>query len=285
MAKHVKGAALITGASGGIGAVYADRLARRGHDLILVARDTGKMESLASRLRAETGRSIEVFAADLTTRADLARVEARLASDAGITLLVNNAGMSLNGGVIENGPAELERLIALNITAPTPLAAAAARAFVTRKAGAIVNISSVLAIAPEALDGVYSGSKAYLLNLSLKLALDVKEAGVRVQAVLPGATRTEIWERSGNDIDALSPGMVMEVGDLVDAALVGLDRGETVTIPPLPDESQWTAYDDARLALAPNLSRSQVADRYRRPVAPTLSGAKSAARSRGPAAP
>jgi len=263
MAKHVKGAALITGASGGIGAVYADRLARRGHDLILVARDTRKMEALAGRLHGETGRSIEVFAADLTTRADLARVEARLASDAGITLLVNNAGMSLNGGLIENGPAELERLIALNITAPTLLAAAAARAFVTRKAGAIVNISSVLAIAPEALDGVYSGSKAYLLNLSLKLALDVKEAGVRVQAVLPGATRTEIWERSGNDIDALLPGMVMEVGDLVDAALVGLDRGETVTIPPLADERQWVLYNEARLAMAPNLSRREVADRYR----------------------
>jgi short-subunit dehydrogenase len=263
MAEHVKGTALITGASGGIGAVYADRLARRGHDLILVARHTKKMESLAARLRAATGRSIEVFAADLTIRTELARVEARLASEASITLLVNNAGMSLNGGLIENGPAELERLIALNITAPTLLAAAAAKAFVRRKAGAIVNISSVLALAPEALEGVYSGSKAYLLNLSLKLALDVEDAGVRVQAVLPGATRTEIWERSGKDVDALLPGMVMEVGDLVDAALVGLDRGETVTIPPLADERQWVLYNEARLAMAPNLSRREVADRYR----------------------
>jgi short-subunit dehydrogenase len=157
----------------------------------------------------------------------------------------------------------LERLIALNITAPTLLAAAAAKAFVRRKAGAIVNNSSVLALAPEALEGVYSGSKAYLLNLSLKLALDVEDAGVRVQAVLPGATRTEIWERSGKDVDALLPGMVMEVGDLVDAALVGLDRGETVTIPPLADERQWVLYNEARLAMAPNLSRREVADRYR----------------------
>jgi len=86
---------------------------------------------------------------------------------------------------------------------------------------------------------------------------------VHVQAVLPGATRTEIWERSGKDVDALMPGKVMEVGDLVDAALVGLDRGETVTIPPLADESQWTAYDAARRALAPNLSQREVADRYR----------------------
>jgi len=91
----------------------------------------------------------------------------------------------------------------------------------------------------------------------------VKEAGVRVQAVLPGATRTEIWERSGKDVDALLPGQVMDVADLVDAALFGLDKGEVVTIPPLADEGQWIAYNDARLAMAPNLSRRQVAERYR----------------------
>jgi len=262
-----KGAALVTGASTGIGAVYADRLAHRGHDLILVARDGARMEAIARRLRAETGRTVEVLPADLADAADLAKVEARLASDAAITVLVNNAGISLNGGLLENGPAELEKLIAVNITAPTLLSAAAAKAFVQRGAGAIINIASVLALAPELLEGAYSGSKAYLLNLSLKLALDLKDAGVRVQAVLPGATRTEIWERSGKDVDALMPGVVMDVGDLVDAALVGFDKGETVTIPPLADERQWTAYDEARLALAPNLSRREVAERYRGPVA------------------
>jgi short-subunit dehydrogenase len=90
---------------------------------------------------------------------------------------------------------------------------------------------------------------------------------VRVQAVLPGATRTEIWERSGKDVDVLLPGMVMEVGDLVDAALVGFDKGEIVTIPPLADEAQWIAFTQARLAMAPNLSRKEVAARYRRPPA------------------
>ncbi len=188
----------------------------------------------------------------------------RIDNDPSITLLVNNAGISLNGGLLENGPAELNRLIAVNITAPTLLAAAAARAFVARRAGSIVNIASVLALAPEVLEGVYSGSKAYLLNLSLNLAPKVAAAGVHVQAVLPGATRTEIWERSGKDIDAiLPPEQVMEAADLVDAALAGLDRGETVTIPPLADETQWTAYNSARLAMAPNLSRREVADRYR----------------------
>jgi uncharacterized protein len=263
MASTVKGTALVTGASSGIGAVYADRLAHRGHDLILVARDRARLDALAGRLRAETGRSVEVLPADLSVPADVARIEARLDSDPAITVLVNNAGVSLNGGLLQNGAAELARLIAVNITAPTLLAAAAGKAFVQRKAGAIINIASVLALAPEALDGVYSGSKAYLLNLSLKLALDVKEAGVRVQAVLPGATRTEIWERSGKDVDALLPGQVMDVGDLVDAGLVGFDNGEVVTIPPLADEGQWITYNSARLAMAPNLSRSQVADRYR----------------------
>jgi short-subunit dehydrogenase len=263
MASNINGIALVTGASAGIGAVYADRLARRGHDLILVARDAARLEAVAKKVRAETGRIVEVFPADLTVRADTAKIENRLASDPAITVLVNNAGIALNGGLLENGAAALQNLIAVNITAPTLLAAAAAKAFVARKAGAIVNIASVLALAPELLEGVYSGSKAYLLNLSLKLALDVKGKGVRVQAVLPGATRTEIWERSGKDIDALLPGQVMSVGDLVDAALVGFDKGEVVTIPPLADEQLWTHYNEARLALAPNLSRQEVADRYR----------------------
>jgi short-subunit dehydrogenase len=258
-----RGTALVTGASSGIGAVYADRLAHRGHDLILVARDAARLEDLAERLRASTARAIEVLQADLTNPADLAKVESRLTKNAAITMLVNNAGVSLNGGLLENGSYALEKLIALNITAPTVLAAAAAKAFVQRKHGAIVNISSVLALAPEALEGVYSGSKAYLLNLTLKLASDVKAAGVRVQAVLPGATRTEIWARSGKDVDAILPGMVMEADDLVDAALVGFDRGEVVTIPPLADESLWTAYNEARLALGPHLSRREVAERYR----------------------
>jgi short-subunit dehydrogenase len=257
-----KGTALVTGASSGIGAVYADRLAGRGYDLVLVARDAARMQSLAVRLRAETGRTVDVLPADLTEPADLAKVEARLADDAAITLLVNNAGITLNGGLLDNGPAQLGGLIALNITAPTRLAAAAARAFVARGHGTIVNISSVLAVAPELFDGVYSGSKAYLLNLSQQLAGTLRERGVQVQAVLPGATRTEIWARSGMDVDAAMPGLVMEAGDLVDAALVGLDRGEIVTIPPLADEALWLAYERARLALAPNLSRRLVADRY-----------------------
>ena len=263
MTNKVSGTALVTGASSGIGAIYADRLAHRGYNLILVARDTARMETLAARLRAETGRAVEVLAADLSVPANLATVQHRLASDAAITVLINNAGISLNGGLLENGPAELAQLIAINITAPTLLANAAGKAFAQRGAGTIVNIASVLALAPELLDGVYSGSKAYLLNLSIGLAAQLGKAGVHVQAVLPGATRTEIWERSGKDPDKLLPGMVMDPGELVDAALAGLDKGETITIPPLADEALWATYERARLALAPHLSRREVADRYR----------------------
>jgi short-subunit dehydrogenase len=257
------GTALVTGASTGIGAVYADRLAKRGYDLILVARDAARMDTLAARLRAETGRTIEVFAADLTDATQLAAVADRLESDPAISLLVNNAGMSLNGSLLENGPEQLNRLIALNITAPTLLASAAGKAFLARKAGGIINMASVLALAPEMFDGVYSGTKAFILNLTIGLAKQVEPEGVRVQAVLPGATRTEIWERSGKDVNAFPAEMVMEVDDLVDAALAGYDQGETVTIPPLADIAQWDAYQAARLALAPGLSKREVAERYR----------------------
>ena len=254
--------AVVTGASSGIGAVYADRLARRGHDLVLAARDVGRLEALAERLRTETGRTIEVLGADLTAEADLAALEQRVAAS-DVVMLVNNAGMSLNGGLLDNGAETLERIIALNVTAPTRLAAAAGKAFVARGGGAVVNIASVLAFAPERFDGVYSGTKAYLLNLSLSLAAQVEAHGVRVQAVLPGATRTEIWARSGKDIDAFPAEMVMEVDDLVDAALVGLDAGETVTIPPLADAGLYDAYEAARAAMGPHLSRREVAARYR----------------------
>ena len=260
--------ALITGASSGIGAVYADRLAHRGYDLILAARDTQRMDSLADRLRAETGRTITVVRADLTDPADVAALGKRFA-DPAVTVLINNAGMSMSGDLLSVEADQPERLIALNITAPTLLAGAAGKAFVARGTGAIVNIASVLALAPEAFDGVYSGSKAYILNLSQSLSAQYAAKGLYVQAVLPGATRTEIWERSGKDVDAFPAEMVMDVNDLVDASLAGFDRGETVTIPPLADADlpHWNAMQAERGALGPVLSRRAVGDRYREPVA------------------
>jgi short-subunit dehydrogenase len=257
------GTALITGASSGIGAVYADRLAARGYDLILVARDATRLAANAGALRTLTGRMVETMPADLTHRAQLAAVEQRLASDAAITLLVNNAGMSLNGTWLTVDAAEVERLIALNAIAPTMLARAAAIAFVERGAGAIVNVGSVLALAPELFDGAYAATKAHLLNLSLSLSSKLADKGVYTQAVLPGTTRTEIFERSGKDLNKIPPEWVMEPEDLVDAAMIGFDRRESVTIPSLADGAQYETARAARLALAPKLQNREVGARYR----------------------
>ncbi len=262
MATQQLGTALITGASTGIGAVYADRLAHRGFDLVLVARDAARLTARAERLRRETGRKVEWLKADLTAKADLAEVERRLREDESLTLLVNNAGMSVSGTLVDGDIDRFQAMIELNVIAPTRLAAAAARNFVTRKQGTIINVASVLALAPELFNGSYSGTKAYVLNLSLSLQKELEPAGVRVQAVLPGATRTEIWARAGVDVAGFPPEMIMEVDDMVDAALAGFDQNEPVTIPSLPDQAEFERYTAARLALGPNLSRNAPAERY-----------------------
>ncbi|MGA0603430.1 SDR family NAD(P)-dependent oxidoreductase [Caulobacter sp. KR2-114] len=257
------GAAVVTGASSGIGAIYADRLARRGHDLVLVARDEARLNALAQRLRAETGVKVDVIRADLSKREDSLKIEALLRDDAGVGALINNAGLSVAGPLTGGDPDRIQTIIDLNITAATRLAIAAATGFAARGQGLIVNVASVLALAPEISNGVYSGSKAFVLNLSQALNIELAGKGVRVQAVLPGATRTEIWERAGLAIDAFPPEMIMEADEMVDAALAGLDAGEPVTIPSLPDLGDWTRLDAARQALRPNLSRNRAADRYK----------------------
>src|SRR5450830_2128982 len=256
------GTALITGASTGIGATYADRLARRGYDLVLVARDAQRLEQVAERLRKETSAKIEILPADLVNKADLLKVEQRLRTDASITMLVNNAGMSIAGELADGDIDKFDAMIQLNITAVMRLAAAVAPGFIQRKGGTLINLASVLALAPEMFNGVYSGTKAFVLNLTQSLQNELGKHGVRVQAVLPGATRTEIWERSGGDIAHLPPEMLMEVGDMVDAALTGLDLGEPVTIPSLSEIAAWNNLNQVRQALAPQLSLSRAAARY-----------------------
>ncbi len=263
MSQYAKGTALITGASTGIGAVYARRLAARGYDLVLVARDEARLQALASGLQ-EIGAKAEILPADLTRREGRAKVERRLEADATITLLANNAGTAVNGPLASNDPDGLERMVELNVTAVTRLAAAAARAFTARKQGTIINIASVLALAPERFNGVYSGTKAFVLALTQSMQQELAPLGIQVQAVLPGATRTEIWERAGVNISDLPSEMLMEVEEMVDAALSGLDQNEAVTIPSLPDIADWQRLTEARFALGPNLSRQHAAARYGR---------------------
>ena len=262
---NIPGTALITGASTGIGAIYADRLARRGHDLVLVARDAVRLQALAARLERDFNVTAEVLPADLTDSGELAGVMARIAADSSLSMLVNNAGMSIDGTLTTASHGRVEQMIALNVLAPALLARAAGQRFGARRNGAIINLSSVLALAPEIVDGTYSGTKAFILNLSLGLAQQLEPLGVRIQAVLPGATRTEIWQRSGKNVDALPAESVMSAEDLVDAALVGFDKGEIVTIPPLQEIELWEGMNRRRLALAPHLARREAADRYLAP--------------------
>lgn len=252
---------LITGASTGIGAAYAERFARRGHGLVLVARDVARMEALGARLRRDYGVAIDIIQADLTQSAELAAVEARLRDDAKIGILVNNAGTAIGGTFIEQSTDDVARLVALNTTALLRLASAIAPRLAKAGEGAIVNIASVVGLAPEFGMTVYGATKAFVLFLSQGLSLELAPKGVYVQAVLPATTRTEIWGHVGADINTLSN--VMEVNDLVDAALVGFDRREAVTIPPLPDAGQWDAFQAARQAMLPNYRNEHPAERYR----------------------
>jgi short-subunit dehydrogenase len=255
-----KSTVLITGASTGIGAVYADRFAKRGHDLVLVARDAGRMQALAERLRRETGVAVDILRADLTDARDLGAVEARLKDDVRIGILVNNAGASAAGSFVEQSADDVSRIINLNTTAVARLAHAVAPRFAATGSGAIVNIGSVVGLAPELGMTIYGATKAFVLFLSQGLNNELGPKGVYVQAVLPSATRTEIWEKSGKDVNALPA--VMEVDELVDAALVGFDRRETVTIPPLPDDGQWIGLESARTAMLPNYMQAHAAARY-----------------------
>lgn len=251
---------LITGASTGLGAVYADRFARRGHNLVLVARDTTRMEALAARLRAQYSVEVDVQTADLTQEADLDTVAKRLETDTRITILVNNAGMSLSGTFTTQTSADIDRLIAVNLTAVVRLARAVAPRLAKSGTGAIINLSSVVGLAPEFGMTIYGATKAFVLYLSQGLSLELGPQGVYVQAVVPSATRTEIWERSGKDVNTMSG--VMDAGDLVDAALTGFDRREPVTIPPLHTESLWTTHEHARQAMLPEFRQEQPAPRY-----------------------
>jgi uncharacterized protein len=257
-----KGTALITGASSGIGAIYAERLARRGYDLVLVARNRERLDALARRVTQATGRSVTIIAADLNNGADLARVEGTLRSDTRISMLVNNAGVGATSSLLDSNVEKMDEIVGVNVRALMRLTYAAVPGFVARGGGTVINIASIVAIAPELLNGVYGGSKAFVLAFSKSLQHELTDKGIRVQAVLPGATATDFWAIAGRPVEHLPTEWVMSVEDLVDAALAGLDLGETVTLPALPESADWDTLESNRLALRPKLSRSAPAPRY-----------------------
>jgi short-subunit dehydrogenase len=260
------GTALITGASTGIGATYADRLARRGYDLTLVARSKPNLEKLAATLGAAHGVRVTVLPADLTVETDLERVEQVLRDDASITLLINNAGAATLGAFVRADIDRLSRDIQLNIVAPTRLTHAVLPGLLKRNRGSIINIASVMSQMVQPGNSVYGGTKAYLLHFSEVLALELAASAVRIQVVLPGATGTALWNGSGVELKDLPPDIVMNVDEMVDAALAGFDQGERVTLPSLPEIADWQRLVKTREDLQPNLSRKHAAPRYKIPL-------------------
>jgi short-subunit dehydrogenase len=181
------------------------------------------------RVAHETGRCVETETADLSDKVDLARVERLVTSDPNVSLLVNNAGLGAPAPLRDSDVEELARMIDVNVTAVMRLTVAIVPRFLGRGEGAIINVGSVLGIAPEGQNAVYGG-KSFVLGFGLSLHKELVGRGIRVQAVLPGAAAA-LWERTRVPLPRLPPQSVMDAGDLVDAALVGFDRGELVTIP------------------------------------------------------
>jgi len=258
-----KGTALVTGASRGIGATYADRLAKRGYDLILIARNEAQLGALAARLRSDTGRSVTLLLADLGSKADLARVESRLREDQSIVMLVNNAGLGAVTPLLKSDVEKMDQMIALNVTALTRLTYAAAPGFAARRVGTIINIASAAGISPEMLNGVYGATKAYVLAFSHSLQHELAARGIRIQAVVPGTVATDLWAVAGLPYQKLPSSIVMSAEDVVDAALTGLDQGELVTLPSLYDAEAWTQFEAGRRALSKKFGNSVPAPRYR----------------------
>lgn len=262
MSSISKGVAVVTGASSGIGAIYADRLARRGYDLILVARNLARLNDLAEQLRHRTGRIVEIVAADLGNKVELGRLEHLIRSDPRITMLVNNAGIGATASLVNAEVGKMEQMIDLNVTALMRLTYAAAPGFAAREAGAIINIASVSAVGPEMLNGVYGGSKAFVLAFSQSLHKELADKQVQVQVVLPGPTATDFWGTAGSSLDRLPSEIVMSAEAMVDAAMAGFDQQELVTIPSLENDDDWEVYETARRNLLPKIARSVPAARF-----------------------
>ena len=261
-----KSIAIVTGASSGIGSVYADRLAARGYDLIMVARDLERLRNAANHLTESYAVAITPLPLDLSKHSDLDILLKRIREDKNIELLVNSAGIGPSGSVLDSSEDVLGRVVHLNVDVLHALTVAAAKTFAAKGAGAIINIASVVALMPEHFNGSYAAGKAFVLSLTQALDVELRPKGVRIQAVLPGFTKTEIFERAGFDSSVIPAAMIMDAGQMVDAALSGLDAGELVTIPSLGNEGLWKALDDARHDLRPYLSLDRPAARYLGPA-------------------
>ncbi len=221
--------ALITGATAGIGAEFARQLAARGFDLVLVARDSERLDVCAEGLRADHGISVETIAADLLSVAGLARVEARTAAtEQPIDMLLNNAGFGLRGEFDENSADDEQRMLELLVTVPLRLTHAALSQMLPRRSGTIVNIASVAGLAVR---GSYGAAKAWMLSFSRWANIHYRGRGVTVTAVAPGFVRTEFHERMRVSTASVPNFMWLRTGPVVRIALRDIERGRAVSIP------------------------------------------------------
>jgi uncharacterized protein len=258
-----RGLAVITGASSGIGAVYADRLAAQGYQLLLVARRADRLKDLAADVKGKYGASVTPLVADLEVSEDLARLASRI-SEEDVTMLVNNAGAGGLGPTAKARAEQLERIISLNITAVTRLSHAALARFRDRGTGTLVNISSNMAHAHSGSGAVYTGSKAYVLNFTRSLQAEYADSAIRIQLVMPGPIHTEFFSSQGLTEAVFPADVYLTAEQLVDAALAGLAAGEAVTIPSMVDIEPWTTLEAARAAFIGATLSGQVGRRYHR---------------------
>ncbi len=243
------GTAVITGASAGIGKVYADRLATRGLDLLLVARRGDRLAEIAIDLQHRFAIQVETLVADLAHPDSLAKAVQKISADPSITMLVNNAGVAAMGPITRTSPEAMASMVALNITALTALTMAVLPAFQERNSGTIVNIGSAAGFAPFALVPIYGPTKAYVAQFTQSLQQQVKDTGIRVQLVTPASTVSEAWYTFRDPHASPDPAKDMSTEDCVDAALKGLDSGERITAPSLQDDALLRNFEDAAMKL------------------------------------
>lgn len=254
--------AVVTGASSGIGAVYADRLAARGYDVLLIARRRDRLEEVAGRIASAHGRKAEILVADLADPDDLSRVADDLAHRGDIEILVNNAGIARFSPIAKGDAADSSAQIALNITALTRLTHAVLPGLVARDRGTIINLASVLSVHSLPYSAVYSGTKAFVMVFSRGLQAELAGTNVKVQSLHPAVTATEIWEQAGLSVDGFDAAKVMKTETMVDAALVGLDKGEAFTWPSVADEALWKTFAATSDALFAAGETGKPAPRY-----------------------
>jgi hypothetical protein len=255
MSESTSKRALVTGASAGLGEAFAERLARDGHDLILVARRRERLAAPAGRLRAAHGIAAEVLVADLAREEGLAAVERRVGEDPALALLVNNAGAGGYMALAELPPERLEELIRVQVLAVARLTRAALPGMIARGRGAVINVSSRLAFSaslpspPLPRRATYVGCKAFVNAFTQLVAGELAGTGVRVQALCPGIMPTEFHRVMGMDPSRFPPAIVMAPEFVVEASLAGLARDEVVCLPGLADRGLLAQVDESQQRL------------------------------------